>query len=282
MAEIIVAAFVQVQFDRLASRELLKFACEHGVGKYLKNWDERLKRINMVLEDANEKQHTTGKVKAWLGDLADLAYDMEDVMDEFVTEASQRQLIDERQASTSKVGNLVPSCFTSLSSIPSVVKIKIMMTAKITKINARFNDLMKQKDKLELKENVGGVSNKREEILCSTYLMTLTKIFGMLGREEDEELVELVVQLLQSDKYSDSYKWFGRMGKTTLAQFVYKSEKVKNVFGLKSNCSFRFPQKLVMVAIVWAVSEGEEEDYDCFRCCGKVAFNIGLQWCGSG
>ncbi|KAG7942259.1 hypothetical protein I3843_16G093300, partial [Carya illinoinensis] len=221
VGEIILAAFLQVLFDRLASRKLLKFASQLGVEKHLKNWDERLKRIKMVLEDANEKQDTRREVKAWLDDLTDLAYDVEDVLDEFFTEASQRQLIDESQASTSKVG---------------AVKIKIMMTAKITKINARLNDLMKQKETLKLNENVGGGSDIREEILLSTCPTTSTDTYGMLGREEDEELA---VQLLLSDKYSDSaftrvrvipIHGMAGIGKTTLARSVYNNEKVQSFF----------------------------------------------------
>ncbi|KAG7942262.1 hypothetical protein I3843_16G093600 [Carya illinoinensis] len=236
MAEIILAPLLQLLFDQLTSRKLLEFACQLGVETHLKNWDERLKGIKMVLEDANEKQDTRREVKAWLDDLTELACDMEDVLDEFLTEASQRQLIDESQASTSKVGNLVPSCFTSLSSTPSAVKIKIMMTAKITKINARFNDLKKQKETLKLNENVGGGSDIREEILFSTCPTMWTDTYGMFGREEDEELV---VQLLLSDKYSDSaftrvrvipIHGMAGIGKTTLAGSVYNNEKVRSFF----------------------------------------------------
>jgi hypothetical protein len=44
-------------------------------------------------------------VKLWLDDLRDLAYDVEDILDEFATEALQHKLKggDDDQASTSKV-----------------------------------------------------------------------------------------------------------------------------------------------------------------------------------
>ena len=42
--------------------------------------------INEVLDEAEEKQTTKPSVKNWLDNLRDLAYDMEDVLDEFATE----------------------------------------------------------------------------------------------------------------------------------------------------------------------------------------------------
>jgi hypothetical protein len=54
-----------------------------------------------MLDDADEKQHTNGAViKQWLDDLRDLAYDVEDILDEFTTEALLRKLKGENQAST--------------------------------------------------------------------------------------------------------------------------------------------------------------------------------------
>ncbi|KAF5445396.1 hypothetical protein F2P56_034447, partial [Juglans regia] len=102
MAELILSAFLHVLFDRLASPELLKFARREGLGKQLDKWGEAMERIREVLDDAEEKQQTKKTVKVWLDDLRDLAYDVEDILDEFATEALQRKLMAaETQASTS-------------------------------------------------------------------------------------------------------------------------------------------------------------------------------------
>ncbi|KAL9444271.1 hypothetical protein AB3S75_017453 [Citrus x aurantiifolia] len=61
IGEIFLTAFLKVLFDRLMSREV-------------------------VLSDAQEKQLTERAVKMWLDELRDLAYDVEDVLDEFTTE----------------------------------------------------------------------------------------------------------------------------------------------------------------------------------------------------
>jgi hypothetical protein len=40
-----------------------------------------------MLGDAEEKQYTDRAVKEWLDDLRDLAYDVDDIVDELTTEA---------------------------------------------------------------------------------------------------------------------------------------------------------------------------------------------------
>ncbi|KAL6326862.1 hypothetical protein AAG906_012137 [Vitis piasezkii] len=64
--------------------------------------------IHEVLNDAEEKQIKEKPVKTWLGDLRDLAYDMEDILDEFAYEA----LRADGEGSTSKVRKFIPTCAT--------------------------------------------------------------------------------------------------------------------------------------------------------------------------
>ncbi|RVW63170.1 hypothetical protein CK203_055631 [Vitis vinifera] len=72
-------------------------------------------------------------VKIWLDDLRDLAYDVEDILDDLATQALGQQLMAETQPSTSK--SLIPSCCTS--STPSVIKFNVEMRSKIENITAR-------------------------------------------------------------------------------------------------------------------------------------------------
>ncbi|XP_035541688.1 zinc finger BED domain-containing protein DAYSLEEPER-like [Juglans regia] len=56
MAELLLSAFLEVLFDRVASPELLKFAHREGLRKQLDKWRETMERIREVLDDAEEKQ----------------------------------------------------------------------------------------------------------------------------------------------------------------------------------------------------------------------------------
>ncbi|KAG6672920.1 hypothetical protein I3842_16G083000 [Carya illinoinensis] len=230
VGELIFSSFLQVLFDRLASSELLHFACQEGLQEQLDKWGETLTRIRKVLDDAEEKQHTERSVKHWLDDLRDLAYDAEDILDEVATEAALRPtLMGENQASPSKVRKLVTAVFTSLT--PSA-RIKTRLESKINDITARFNDLVIKKDQLNLKENSTPKPCKKRD--SSTSVVTEDHIYGR------EKVVEAVVQLLISDKPGDALTkvnvipivGMGGIGKTTLAQLVYNDKKVQSFFDL--------------------------------------------------
>ncbi|RVW71208.1 putative disease resistance protein RGA3 [Vitis vinifera] len=154
-----------------------------------------LLKIYAVMEDAEEKQMTNRLVKMWLDELKDLAYDVEDILDEFATEALQRNLMAIPQPSTSKVWSFIPSCCTSFSA--SAVKFNFRMGSKIETITARLQDISTQKSDLVLRENAGGNESTDNEV-C------IISVVGM-----------------------------GGLGKTNLAQLAYNDEKVKDHFDLR-------------------------------------------------
>ena len=58
--------------------------------------------MNEVLNDAEMKQITSLAVKKWLRQLRGLAYDAEDVLDDFATELLQRESAAERRQTTNE------------------------------------------------------------------------------------------------------------------------------------------------------------------------------------
>ena len=54
--------------------------------------DNVTENLCAVLDDAEEKQMTSRGVKIWFDELRDLAFDAEDVLDKFATEALQHKL----------------------------------------------------------------------------------------------------------------------------------------------------------------------------------------------
>ena len=71
---------------------LLEFLNQDQVQADLMKWKIMLLKIRAVLDDAEEKQMTSRGVKIWLDELRDLAFDVEDVLDKFATEALQHKL----------------------------------------------------------------------------------------------------------------------------------------------------------------------------------------------
>ncbi|XP_062173783.1 putative disease resistance RPP13-like protein 1 [Alnus glutinosa] len=260
VAEIFLAAFLEVLFDKLLSPELLNFARRYqGLGQKLGKWKKTLSRIQALLDDAEEKQYTNKAVKRWLDDLRDLAYDVEDILDEFDTEALLCKLRGENQGSTSKVRNLIPACCTGLT--PHALKINIRLESKITDITDRFNELVMQKTDLRLKETAVGKSHRKTGALAPTSLVTEPDI---CGRDEDKEVV---LDWLLSEKCRDAklsvipIRGMGGIGKTTLAKYVFHDKKVQSFFDLKA----------------WACVS---EDFDAIRVTKTILTSVTSENCG--
>ena len=147
IGEAALSAFFGKLFDNLTSVDLLKFFQQEKVDADLKRWRTTLMKIHAVLDDAEEKQMTSKLVKIWLDELEDLAYDVDDILDEFATEALRRKLNPE--PSTSKVRKIVDACIGSNRSFA------MLMRSKIDEIDTRLQNIVTDKKDLELRENAG-------------------------------------------------------------------------------------------------------------------------------
>ncbi|CAL5331041.1 unnamed protein product [Camellia sinensis] len=133
IAEIFLSAFVKLLFEKMTSFASSKLPTFEGIGAQLTNWTNMLSQIEALLIDAEEKQMTDRAVNLWLDDLQDLAYDLDDVVDEFATEALRQSLkAKPHQASSSKVWNPI------LNFKPGDVWFNFKMRSKIEEITTRL------------------------------------------------------------------------------------------------------------------------------------------------
>nr|AKE49461.1 NBS-LRR disease resistance protein NBS46 [Dimocarpus longan] len=232
MAEHVLSAVLSVLLKKLTPGELLEFATQGCVRSKLKKWEKTLKMINALLIDAEEKQLTNGAVKMWLEDLQDLAYDAEDILDEYATEALRRKLkIEEHQASTSRARKLIPAC--CIGCTPHALWSDFSMPSKIDGITSRLQDLCNQKNELGLIEIAGGKSTASCQRPTTTCLPTEPAVYG-----RDEDKAKILEQVLKHEPGQANFGvipivGMGGIGKTTLARQVYNDEKVK-LFDLKA------------------------------------------------
>ncbi|KAG2668836.1 hypothetical protein I3760_14G008700 [Carya illinoinensis] len=226
MAEVglaFLSAILGVVFDKMASPGVVGFLNRRKqTEELLKKLEMALLPLNVVLEDAEEKEVTNPNVERWIDELKDVAYTAEDILDEIATEALRRQLHAEFKPVVGKVRNFISS--TSLN--PFVHRVE----AKIKNALDGLEDLTKKKNSMGLQVGVGG--KQYPERLTTSYVIES----DTFGRDEDKKKV--IDLLIPSDSGGNercviAIIGMGGIGKTTLAKLVYNESKVKQHFDLK-------------------------------------------------
>ncbi|KAL3750360.1 hypothetical protein ACJRO7_011371 [Eucalyptus globulus] len=233
ITELFLGAFLQVLFDRLASAELLNFARRKGIDTRLKEWKKMLESIQVVLDDAEDKQLTDQpSVKSWLEDLRNLAYDIEDLLDEFVIEFVESK--SKTGPSTSKARSLLPSC--CLLS-PREFMFNHKMRSKIEEMDVRLQEIITRKNSLSLIENNGkqSTSHLPGKPIPTTHLIEDC----FVGREDKKmEILELLTREENNRTCTDirviPIIGMPGLGKTALAQQVFNDARVTSYFDTKA------------------------------------------------
>ncbi|KAH9726743.1 putative disease resistance RPP13-like protein 1 [Citrus sinensis] len=225
--EILLNAFFQVLFGRLASRNLLSFVrqLQGGVDSELKNWEKKLKMIRAVLCDAEEKQLTDEAVKMWLDELQDLAYDTEDILDEFATQALESKLMAQNHDSSGEVLSFIPAGLN-----PNAIMFNYSMGSKIKDITSRLEQLCQERIELGLQRITGEASSTAAAAHLRPPSSSVPTEREVFGREEDKAKI---LDMVLADAPSDHANFvvipivgMGGIGKTTLAREVYNDKAV--------------------------------------------------------
>ncbi|KAH1102329.1 hypothetical protein GLYMA_13G194500v4 [Glycine max] len=217
----LLSAFLQVAFDRLASRQVVDFFRGRKLNeKLLKKLKVKLLSINAVVDDAEQKQFENSYVKAWLDEVKDAVFDAEDLLDEIDLEFSKCELEAESRAGTRKVRNF-----------------DMEIESRMKQVLDDLEFLVSQKGDLGLKEGSGvgvGLGSKVSQKLPSTSLVVESDIYG---RDEDKEMI--FNWLTSDNEYHNqlsilSVVGMGGVGKTTLAQHVYNDPRIEGKFDIKA------------------------------------------------
>ncbi|XVF78765.1 hypothetical protein PTKIN_Ptkin14bG0162300 [Pterospermum kingtungense] len=239
IGEAALSPFLDLLFEKLVS-SALNFVADHKeLHNQLKEWQSKLPYIQAVLNDAKEKQIKHEGVKKWLADLQDLAYDVDDILDEFSYEALRLKLQNNQaQASNSKVRKLIPTCCSSCYLTPTSFMFNNKMISKIKVITRRLNELTTISNGLGLSKIVSEGANSKAKKPRLQPTPVMDEAVGYVGREnEKREILELLKSGNAGCEDGVSVipiVAMGGMGKTTLAQLVYNDASINDYFDLKA------------------------------------------------
>ncbi|XP_058078563.1 putative disease resistance protein RGA4 [Magnolia sinica] len=221
MAEVFLSALVKTMMGNLNSLLLQQFETAQGVKKELGKLENTLSTINDVLQDAEEQQVKSQALKNWLMKLKGVAYDADDLIDEFLTEAF-RQKVRTGPAMMNRVRNFF--------SLPNSLVFYLKMGRRIKEIGERLCAIAEER-KFHLRDGAVDPPVNTEERLQTDSLIE-SEVFG---RDEDKKkIVESLIHVgTQEDVSIIPIVGMGGLGKTTLAQFTYNDDRVTKHFELR-------------------------------------------------
>ncbi|XP_038981290.1 disease resistance protein RGA2-like isoform X2 [Phoenix dactylifera] len=193
-----------------------------SVLKDLEKLERTLKRIQAVLHDAEEKEIREESIKLWLKELKEVAYEADDVLDEYQYEVLRAQV----EGRASRNAKRVEGDDEEEVSIPDG------MGDRIREIRERFDEISQDREHLRLREEDG-----ERRVLEAPYpaptsqMVDESTIYGRKGDKQE------VIDLLFSEGVENGVSVIpivgkGGLGKTTIAQLVYNDSKVKEYFDL--------------------------------------------------
>ena len=217
-----------------------------GVESDLNRLENTLSTIKAVLLDAEDQQVHNQELTVWLGQLKEVFYDAQDVLDEFECEALRRQVVEIQGSTTRKVRRF----FSSSNSLVFRTK----MAHKVKEIRARLDEVAADKDKFHLSQR----SDNKHLVRGREMSYSFVQASDVIGRDQDkEQIIECLMHPADDQKVSViSVVGIGGVGKTALAKLVFNDARVVHHFELKGwMCvSDEFVLKQLLVKIIRTIT----------------------------
>ncbi|XP_010918020.1 putative disease resistance protein RGA3 [Elaeis guineensis] len=216
----VASPILKIVIQKLGSGLWKQMGLASSVKKDVEKLQSVLETITDVLEDAENRSISDKPLQGWLRKLRDAAFDADDVVDEFQTEAL-RQKIEENNCITRKVRDF----FSLNNSIIFYHKI----ARKVKEIRERLDQISEERLKFHLSER----SIPERSLERETYSFVIES--EIYGRDDDKKEVINFLVYVDTDKDVSVLPivGLGGVGKTTLAQLVYNDKRIDEQFELR-------------------------------------------------
>ncbi|KAL0376610.1 UNVERIFIED_CONTAM: putative disease resistance protein RGA1 [Sesamum calycinum] len=220
MGEAIIGAAVQVLVEKLIAVATADIGTIFGVKNELTRLKDSFTMIQAFLHDASKRQVEEESVTMWLKKLEDVAYEADNLLDEFNYQIIRREV----EFRNRKV------CFFFCFTIPLLFRSK--MARKIKDVNMKLEMINRDANTYDLHRRLADCPIFLPPVV-ETNSMAVDPIF--LGRKDDASMIINMLVNPSDDVVSVvPIVGMGGIGKTTLARSILNDQQIEQRFNAKA------------------------------------------------
>lgn len=200
-----------------------------GIQEELAELQRKTELIHCCISDAEARRMEESAVDNWLGQLREVLYDVDDIID--LARFKGSILLTDHPSSSSRksiacTGLSISTCFSN-------VQARHEVAVKIRSLNRKIENISKDRVFLTLKSTVPTGSSSVLRVRKSSHLLE-PNIVGKEIIHACRKMVDLVLEHKGRKLYKLAIVGTGGVGKTTLAQKIYNDRKIKGSFNKKA------------------------------------------------